>query len=114
MAPFSGDLAMVTNNDAVSQSLENLILTFLRERPYDYTIGSSIQFRAFENSSDIEAELIKTAVLDCATRNEPRVSIQQVDVVLDSNRNMYSVSIYYYVINTKELQTLNVIIERNR
>lgn len=114
MSPHTGDLAMVTNEDAVKQALENLVLTVLKERPYDYLIGSSVQFRTFELASEIEQQFIKNAVIDCAAINEPRANIVNVDVTLNTNGNQYSVVIYYKIINTKQLQTLNVILKRTR
>src|SRR5579863_7266971 len=80
IAPNSGDLALIINKDAVSQSLENLILTFLGERLYQPNVGCAIQFRSFELANEIETELIKSAIVDCAVQNEPRVNILDVEL----------------------------------
>jgi phage baseplate assembly protein W len=114
MSPNSGDLARVTNEDAVAQSLENLVVTFLKERVYSETIGCAVQFRAFELSSSIEVQFIKNAVINCVNQNEPRVSVQDVEVGLYPDNNAFNVNIYYYVINNTVLQKLPVIIKVER
>jgi phage baseplate assembly protein W len=113
ISPHSGDLSLVVNEYAVIQSLENLILTFLGERLYDDTIGSAIQFRAFELANEIESELIKNAIIDCATQNEPRVKIINVSVNF-INDYSYTVDIYFNIINITEIKSLNLIIKRVR
>jgi len=114
MAPNSGDLAKVTNGAAVAQSLENLVMTVVKERLYQPTVGSTVAFRAFELASPIEAVLMESAIMRTAKENEPRVNVIGVQVNEIPGGNAYQVLVYYYLINNPTLQTLSVILKRTR
>ena len=114
MAPNSGDLALVTDTDAVVQSLENIIRTFIGERLYDNRIGSSVMLRTFELSSVIELETIKDAVKTACINNEPRVSLIDVTVDISGEENNFNITVVFYVINNSIPQTLQVKLKRTR
>lgn len=54
--PFTGELAKVTAEDSIGQSLKNLFLTQLGERFYDHNMGSRIKTLLFELDSDVDLE----------------------------------------------------------
>ena len=114
MNPNSGDLALLTNNSAIAQSLENIILTICGERPYNNVTGSSVPFRVFELASIVETELIVSAVTLAVTQNEPRVNLQNVIVNVEEDENSYSIQLNYTIVNNTVPQTLTVILKRTR
>jgi phage baseplate assembly protein W len=114
MSPSTGDLAMITNIQAVGQSVQNLILTFFKERMYSKNIGCLVQIQTFELSTDTESETIKSAIKSCLQANEPRVQVFDVEVNVYNDLNSYNVVVSYYVINNPQLQSIPITIKLER
>jgi phage baseplate assembly protein W len=92
MNPFSGMLARVTNEEAVKQSLKNLVLTETGERFYDSNKGSKIKQSLFE--------LVKIQLKASLASYEPRANI--IDVQLSNDQldaNALNCKIIFSVIN---------------
>jgi len=115
MSPNSGDLALIIDTAAVTQSIENIINTFVGERLYNNTIGSNVMHNLFELGNYAEAENIKSAIMSAIKINEPRANVIKVDVsIVVGEENIYLITITYYVINNTVPQTLTVKIKRTR
>lgn len=114
MTPFGNQLGRVTNEQAVNQSLRNLIKTNLGERLFQPTVGSDVYAMLFENNfSEIVSNLelfIKTTI----ENNEPRANLLGVEVKDQGNENALEISIYYTLINNPEPITLTVLLKRVR
>ena len=63
-SPTSGMLNIKTNEDAVKQSVRNLLLTDKYERPYQPEIGSNVRNLLFENWTPALGEIMKEHVQD--------------------------------------------------
>jgi len=85
--PLTGDVARVTNEEAVKQSIRNLILTNLGERPFQPNIGSNIRAAMFGPSSLFSEMDVGRAIQDCIEYCEPRAQIidLRVQSLPDSN-----------------------------
>ena len=127
-SPYGNQLIKVTNEEAVKQSLKNLILTNRGERLFQPVLGSDITNMLFELNWEDNFDLIKTFIQNCADNCEPRVNI--VDVVISDQsslqNNGYSYSstpddehnvaltIVFQVINNPEPITLDLVLKRVR
>lgn len=76
--PFTGFLAKYENEDAVKQSLSNLMQTQLGERFYDSKKGSKLAEMLFENPSFMEYELVKANIKEIISKYERRVILIDV------------------------------------
>lgn len=76
--PFTGFLAKYENEDAVKQSLSNLLRTQLGERFYDSKKGSKLADLLFENPSFMDLELAKANIRDVIGRYEKRVLLRDI------------------------------------
>jgi phage baseplate assembly protein W len=113
--PITGDIARLTDADAIKRSVRNLINTNHYERPFHPEIGSDIRDALFEPVSPIVANLLARHVEDCITNFEPRVELSNVICLGDIDKNQYEVVIEFYILNAPpELQTLSVFLERLR
>lgn len=112
--PLTGDVSRKTNDQAVKQSLKNLILTSYYERPFRSNIGSPIKSIMFEPITPLLGVMLKKAVEQTVTNFEPRIELQKVDVRLLNDNQQVEVSIYYYILGTQALQSFNLILERTR
>jgi hypothetical protein len=113
-SPYSNDLAIVTNENSVKQSLMNIVLTMLGQRLYDDTIGSSGQYNLFGLSDDFETQLAVQAIEDAIIQNEPRANIISVIITPNVNGNSYDLAITFSVLNNPSQFNVNISINRIR
>jgi len=112
--PFNHSLSKVTNENAVKQSIRNLILTNLGERLFQPTIGSNIRYSLFEPNDVVTAENINFFVKSTISQNEPRAILLEVNVWPSPDNNAFEVNIVFSLINSNAPIQLNVILRRVR
>jgi phage baseplate assembly protein W len=76
--PISGDIVKKYDENAVKQSIKNLVLTRPYESPFHPEISCQANNLLFELASPITAEIIKTTIIQVISKFEPRVSIFEV------------------------------------
>ena len=109
------DVAKKTDIEAVKQSVLNLILTKHYERPFHPEIGSNVTAALFETMSPVSANILTKQIKDVIENFEPRARLVGIRSIPDFDRNAYSMSLEFYVVNTPtELVTLDVMLERLR
>ncbi len=112
--PFSNDLARVTNENSVKQSMQNIIQTIAGERLYDNTIGPSNLLGLFELDDSLTSTIAIQTVKDTLQASEPRASILQILVNNKPDQNYYIITIYFTVLNNPNILSTNVLIQRVR
>jgi phage baseplate assembly protein W len=114
ITPFGNQLGRVTNEQAVNQSLKNLIKTNLGERPFQPMVGSDVYSMLFENQYPEDISLLELFIKNTIENNEPRANLLGVEVKIQPNENSLEISIYYTLINNPEPITLTVLLKRVR
>lgn len=112
--PLNGSLARVTNENAVKQSIRQLILTDVYERPYQPNLGSKLYSLLFEPMDDLTVPLIESTIQDTIRLYEPRATLHFVGVTPVESRNEYTVNIVFSLVNTIGNIQMNLIIKRIR
>jgi|SRR5210317_1426574 len=113
-SPISSDLTLFKNEDAVKESLKNLILTNKGERLMQPNLGGNIKAMLFENITPATLKLIEEQIRETINLYEPRVDL--IDVVVTSNLddNVVSVQIEFYISSNQQPLTLSIFLERTR
>ena len=70
--PITGDIATLSNVEAVKRSVRNLVNTNFYERPFHPEIGSNVRSVLFEPVSPIVATVLERHVRDVIANFEPR------------------------------------------
>ena len=112
--PITGDIVRIKNENSIKQSVKNLVLTSLGERPFQPFVGSSIYTSLFEPNDFILADSIRFNIENTLTNNEPRVKLVDVSLLQDPDNSSISVNIVFVILNTQNVQTLNLILKRVR
>jgi phage baseplate assembly protein W len=112
--PFGNDLARITNERDVNQSLKNLIQTNLGERLFQPTIGSNVNRSLFEMNNFVETNLLEFYITNTIQNNEPRVILDSVTVIPTVDEGSVKITVSYYLINNPNLVTLDFILRRIR
>lgn len=105
--PVTGFMARVTNEEAVKQSIRNLVLTMRTERFYDPNIGSKVSALLFEPIDEITAEAIQREIRQTIDNKEPRASLIEVIVNPQYDLNAYFITVVFSIINIPD-QTFNL------
>ena len=114
-SPFGNQLGRVSNEKAVNQSLKNLILTNVGERPFQPFIGSDLLAMLFENNYDETLSSFELYIQNCVENNEPRVNLLSVQVVVSPyNENEIQINIIYNLINNPNQIDFSFLLKRVR
>ena len=109
------DVNKVTDVQAVKRSVRNLVLLNHYEKPFHPEIGSGVRDMLFELMTPITAVILAKHVEDVVENFEPRARLIGVQARPDLDRNVYDMTIEFYVVNVPtELVTLDVMLERIR
>tara|TARA_R100000479_G_scaffold101194_1_gene50378 strand:- start:244 stop:684 length:441 start_codon:yes stop_codon:yes gene_type:complete len=112
--PITGDIASLSNVEAVKRSVRNLINTNFYERPFHPEIGSNVRSILFEPVSPIVASVLERHVKDVIENFEPRAELIDVQVSDNADANEYRVQIKFYVVNSSDIVDMNIFLERLR
>ena len=108
------DISSVKDLDAVKHAVKNLILTNFDERPFHPEIGSNVTALLFEPSDTFTSNAIKEEILYVLKKYEPRTQGHTVEVIDNSERNAYEVTIGFNVIFSPEREEINFYLQRLR
>jgi len=112
--PITKDLGRVKNDQAIKQSMKNIVLTSLGERFFQPTIGSDVYNSLFEPNDIIMEENLRNAVTNALRFHEPRVNVIQVIVSSFPEEDRVALNVIFSIINSIQVQNLNLILRRVR
>ena len=109
------DISKVTDVQAVKRSIRNLVLLNAYEKPFHPEIAGGVREMLFELMTPITAQIIAKQVENVINNFEPRAKLVGVRVQPDLDRNLYALTIEFYVVNAPtELVDMSVMLERLR
>ena len=109
------DISKVTDIQAVKRSIRNLVLLNVYEKPFHPEIAGGVREMLFELMTPITAQIIAKQVENVINNFEPRAKLVGVRVQPDLDRNLYALTIEFYVVNAPtELVDMSVMLERLR
>lgn len=114
ISPLTNDLTVFKDEDAVKESIKNLILTDRRERLMQPNLGGNIRAMLFENITPAVITLIEDQVRTTIETFEPRAEL--IDVIVTSNidDNAVRITVIFYIINNQQPISVDVFLERTR
>ena len=112
--PVSDDLLLTTNENAVIESVKNLLLTDQYERVMQPRIGSQIKGLLFENLTKQTQESLKTLIIECIDNWEPRCILHDVEIVARPDENAVGITITFSLKNSDRLTRFDLLIDRVR
>jgi phage baseplate assembly protein W len=113
--PVTGDVALKKNEQAIKQSVLNILLTNRGERPFDPNFGSNITSQLFENFDPIVEAVLDEQIRTALGNYEPRVRVIRVNVDGSPDRNSMTVTVEIEILSPEPVITsVNFSVERLR
>ena len=108
------DIQRVEDVEAVKRSVRNLISLNHYEKPFHPEIGSNLRGMLFENITPQISHYIGKQIEFLIKNYEPRCRLVEVANRPNRDRNGYSVSISFYVVNSPNPVQVETFLERLR
>jgi len=112
--PKTGDVSTRSDEEAIKQSIRNLVLTRNYERPFRSEVGCQATNLLFEPMSPMLSTLIEKTITDTIANYEPRVDLLDVKVRFSPENNSAYITITFKIRNTETPVSVNIILERTR
>lgn len=112
--PVGDQLAKITNERSINQSLKNIILTDLGERLFQPNFGSNVRAMLFEDNIETNLTAIEFYITNSIQLNEPRVNLIGVNINVGTSEHELIVNIVYNTINNPEPVIFEYVLKRVR
>lgn len=112
--PVSHDVSRKYDENAIKQSIKNIILTKNFERPFHSDIGSQISSLLFEPITPMITSVMKRTIINTIKAHEPRINVLDVSVLLSPDNNGVYVTITFTIVNTSTPVSVDLFLERTR
>lgn len=112
--PVGNQLAKVSDERSINQSLKNIILTDLGERLFQPNIGSNVRGLLFENAIESNLSTIEFYISNSIANNEKRINLINVLVESSENETELIINVLYNTINSPEPILFTYILKRVR
>jgi phage baseplate assembly protein W len=114
ISPLSSDLTVHKDEDAVKESITNLLLTDRGERLMQPSLGANLRSMLFENITPGILKLIEDQVKTTLDLYEPRAEVINVAVTSNIDDNVVRVKVTFYILNNQQPISVDVFLERTR
>jgi hypothetical protein len=112
--PATHDVTVRYDENAIKQSIRNLVLTRNYERPFRSNIGCQVKALLFEPITPILTAMIERTISDTITNFEPRVDLLGVAVKFSPENHDAYITVMFKIKNTQTPVSVNLILERTR
>ena len=111
--PITKDIVVLKNEEAIKQSVKNLVLTQIGERHFSPLLGTNTTSYLFELSTGLSENALIEEIEDVLQTFEPRIALSSVTVNANEDYNRFECFIEYFIIGIPEaLQTVDFILVR--
>ena len=111
--PITKDIVVLKNEEAIKQSVKNLVLTQIGERHFSPLLGTNTTSYLFELSTGLSENALIEEIEDVLQTFEPRIALSSVTVNANEDLNRFECFIEYFIIGIPEaLQTIDFILVR--
>ena len=108
------DISILTNEQALLESVKNIILTEPGTRVMNPTFGCGLTKYLFEPLDGILISSMKSVITDSIRAFEPRVENLQIFVAENQNDNSVDITMYFNMKTYTNTQVLNLSLQKIR
>ena len=112
--PATKDVARLFDVQAIKRAVKNIILTNKYERPFNPDFGCNLRGFLFENITEPLLVIIKDRVAMAIEKYEPRVSVEDVVVKNDIDKNGINIQVSFLINGVEAPITVSTFLQRVR
>lgn len=112
--PIRKDISILEDDQAVKQSIKNLVLINHFERPFHPELGSNVPELLFDNAGPMTAAAVRRSVADVIENFEERVELIDVEVQDNIDSNRYHITVTFFINNLEEPVSVDFFLKRLR
>ena len=112
--PATKDVARLFDVQAIKRAVKNIILTNKYERPFNPDFGCNLRGFLFENITEPLLVIIKDRVAMAIEKYEPRVSVEDVVVKNDIDKNCINIQVSFLINGVEAPVTVSTFLQRVR
>ena len=112
--PIRKDIMPLKDDEAIKNSVKNLILTNFFERPFQPQIGANLRGLLFEPADAITKYELSDGVKQVLIDYEPRIRVSRVGIEDQSDRNAYRITVYFQIIEMDLNTEVEIVLQRLR
>jgi len=113
--PVTNTLALKKDEEAIKQSVINILSTNRGERPFLPYFGANIRSYLFENFDNVTSSLVEEEIRSALANYEPRVRVTNVEVDARPDNNSLRISLEFDIVSPRETSTtVDFVVERLR
>jgi len=110
--PFTDDVSIVKDDNAIKQSIRNLVMTTPGEKPFQPNIGCGVYSLLFEPLDAFSADAIKSEIINTINQYERRVQLRNVNCIPFKGNNKISVTVQYQVVGIPIVEEVKFVLQR--
>lgn len=112
--PIRKDIMPLKDDEAIKNSVKNLILTNFFERPFQPQVGANLRGLLFEPADAITKYELSDGVKQVLIDYEPRIRVSRVGIEDQSDRNAYRITVYFQIIEMDLNTEVEIVLQRLR
>tara|TARA_B100000287_G_C20607178_1_gene770533 strand:- start:800 stop:1195 length:396 start_codon:yes stop_codon:yes gene_type:complete len=112
--PVTGDIAELENEKAVGQSIRNILATGKYERLFRPDLGADLKSLLFEPMNPLTEQRMRTQIELAIANQEPRVSVEEIRITADYDKNAYDLFLVCIVKDTTQEIVVTQTLQRGR
>lgn len=101
--PVTNDVVVLKNEEAIKQSVKNLVLTKLGERLFKPLLGTNTNSYLFELSTSFSINTLIQEIEEILKTFEKRIKLSNITVNLEDDSNEFNISIDYFIVGLPQL-----------
>lgn len=108
-----GDINIVTDSNAIRQSIVDILMTIIGERgEFEPRYGSKLYYFLMEKITPITAIQIKDEISNVLKVWEPRINLYRIDIEPKPEQNVYDITLNYQNLRASEIETISFQLEK--
>lgn len=112
--PIRKDIIPLRDDQAIKNSVKNLILTNFFERPFQPQVGANLRGLLFEPADAITKYELSDGVKQVLIDYEPRIRVNRVGIEDQSDRNAYRITVHFQIIEMDLNTEVEIVLQRLR
>jgi len=112
--PIRKDIIPLKDDEAIKNSVKNLVLTNFFERPFQPQVGANLRGLLFEPADAITKYELSDGIKQVLVDYEPRIRVTRVGIEDESDRNAYRITVHFQIIEMDLNTEVEIVLQRLR